>query len=172
MRASPIRSAICCEAARALGLSFGIIKLMGGGARSATWRQIIADVTGLVVERPGNGDASFGAALVAGIGVGFYADPQRGGRSNASAYWTAASPIPGATRSMSEFFAIYKRGAGCVGAAQSSLHAILEKAPKPPWPSAFGYYHASNACNKSCAMLFELCRRSPDLRVRERIAIR
>ena len=62
--------------ARELGLSFGIIKLMGGGARSETWRQIIADVTGLTVERPGNGDASFGAALVAGIGVGFYADPQ------------------------------------------------------------------------------------------------
>jgi len=57
-------------AARKLGFSFGVIKLMGGGARSATWRQIIADVTGLVVERPGNGDASFGAALVAGIGVG------------------------------------------------------------------------------------------------------
>ena len=61
------------DAARALGLSFGSIRLMGGGAKSACWRQIIADVTGLTVERTEIGDASFGAALVAGIGVGLFA---------------------------------------------------------------------------------------------------
>jgi xylulokinase len=63
-------------AARALGQSYGAIRLMGGGARSATWRQIIADVTGLVVEVMENGDASFGAALLAGIGTGVFATPQ------------------------------------------------------------------------------------------------
>ncbi len=62
-------------AARALGLVYGTIRLMGGGARSATWRQIIADVTGLSVEVMENGDASFGAALVAGIGVGVFDSP-------------------------------------------------------------------------------------------------
>jgi len=63
-------------AAQALGLVYGTIRLMGGGARSATWRQIIADVTGLPVEVMENGDASFGAALVAGIGVGVFASPE------------------------------------------------------------------------------------------------
>jgi xylulokinase len=63
------------RAAEALGLVYGTIRLMGGGARSATWRQIIADVTGLIVEVMENGDASFGAALVAGIGVGVFASP-------------------------------------------------------------------------------------------------
>ncbi len=63
------------SAARALGQSYGTIRLMGGGARSATWRQIIADVTGLTVEVMENGDASFGAALVAGIGTGVFASP-------------------------------------------------------------------------------------------------
>jgi xylulokinase len=63
------------EAARGLGLEFGVIRLMGGGARSATWRRIIADVTGLVVERTEAGDASFGTALVAGVGVGVFASP-------------------------------------------------------------------------------------------------
>ncbi len=62
-------------AARALGLEYGTIRLMGGGARSATWRRIIADVTGLKVEVMENGDASFGAALVAGIGVGVFGSP-------------------------------------------------------------------------------------------------
>ena len=64
------------QAARALGLSFGTIRLIGGGARSNLWRQIIADVTGLVVERTETGDASFGAALVAGIGTGVFTSPE------------------------------------------------------------------------------------------------
>ena len=56
------------------GAEFGDMRLLGGGARSATWRQIIADVTGLTVKVPANGDASFGAALVAGVGGGVFAD--------------------------------------------------------------------------------------------------
>lgn len=64
------------RAAQALGLVYGTIRLMGGGARSATWRQIIADVTGLTVEVMENSDASFGVALVAGIGVGVFQSPR------------------------------------------------------------------------------------------------
>ncbi len=63
-------------AAQNLGLAFGTIRLMGGGARSDTWRQIIADVTGLTVERTEAGDASFGAALVAGVGTSVFASPE------------------------------------------------------------------------------------------------
>ena len=106
------------EAARALGLSFGTIKLMGGGARSATWRQIIADVTGLVVERPGNGDASFGAALVAGIGVGFYADP-RAAVVQCVSVLDRCEPDPARHALYEEFFAIYKQAQAALGAPQS-----------------------------------------------------
>lgn len=58
------------------GATFGDMRLLGGGARSATWRQIIADVTGLTVKVPANGDASFGAALVAAVGAGIFATPE------------------------------------------------------------------------------------------------
>jgi xylulokinase len=61
------------QTAQTLGLVYGTIRLMGGGARSTTWRQIIADVTGLPVEVMENGDASFGAALLGGIGVRIFA---------------------------------------------------------------------------------------------------
>ncbi|KAA0969462.1 xylulokinase [Aureimonas fodinaquatilis] len=55
-------------------MGFDTARLVGGGTRSALWRQIIADVTGLTIEIPAEGDASYGAALIAGIGVGVFAD--------------------------------------------------------------------------------------------------
>jgi xylulokinase len=59
-------------AAETAGLRYGTLRIIGGGARSATWRQIVADVLGKTVLVPANGDASFGAAALAGIGVGLY----------------------------------------------------------------------------------------------------
>lgn len=69
------------HAAKALsGADFGDMRLLGGGARSATWRQIIADVTGLTLKVPANADASFGAALLAAAGAGLFADPEEAAR--------------------------------------------------------------------------------------------
>ena len=51
------------------------IRLSGGGAKSAFWSQIIADCTGCrVVVPPGSEFGARGAALLAGVGVGWYAD--------------------------------------------------------------------------------------------------
>jgi xylulokinase len=58
-----------------LGMRYDSVRLIGGGARSATWRQIMADVLGRQILLPANGDASFGAAAIAGIGIGVFADP-------------------------------------------------------------------------------------------------
>jgi xylulokinase len=69
-----IAYALCdlLTAAKDQGLAFDEFRIIGGGARSATWRQIVADVLGVEIRRPENGDASFGAALVAGVGVGTF----------------------------------------------------------------------------------------------------
>lgn len=64
----------CREALAAQGLEFSTARLIGGGTQSSLWCQIVADVLGVDVELPGNGDASFGAALLAGVGVGAFAD--------------------------------------------------------------------------------------------------
>jgi len=64
------------EQFRALQLAPASARLIGGGARSATWRQVIADVLELPIQLPAVTDASFGAALVAGVGVGVFADAQ------------------------------------------------------------------------------------------------
>lgn len=64
----------CQRALGAKGLHFSTARLTGGGARSALWRQIVADVLDVEVELPAVADASFGAALIAGVGIGAYAD--------------------------------------------------------------------------------------------------
>ena len=54
------------EALRAAGPAFTSIRLTGGGSRSATWRQMAADVFELPVEVPAQAEgAAFGAALQA-----------------------------------------------------------------------------------------------------------
>ena len=50
------------------------IFLIGGGARSAIWSEIVANVFNCAVAVPSPGDASFGAALLAGVGIGVFAD--------------------------------------------------------------------------------------------------
>lgn len=50
------------------------IRLIGGGAKSDLWTQIISAVFARPVVRPAGSDASFGAALLAGVGIGLFAD--------------------------------------------------------------------------------------------------
>jgi len=63
------------ELMRALGLRIDQVRASGGGARSALWRQILADVfdTQIATLNVTQG-AAYGAALLAGVGVGVYPD--------------------------------------------------------------------------------------------------
>jgi len=56
------------------GLSPSGVTIIGGGSHSALWRQIVADVLDMPVAVPRVSDASFGAALMAGVGAGVFAD--------------------------------------------------------------------------------------------------
>ncbi len=56
-----------------LGMAVGPVRLTGGGARSALWRQILADVLQRPIIRAG-GDSTLGVAIVAAVGLGFYPD--------------------------------------------------------------------------------------------------
>jgi xylulokinase len=113
------------EAARGLGLSFGTIRLMGGGARSETWRQIIADITGLTVERTESADASFGAALIAGVGTGAFASPQDAVAKCVRLLDTTA-PDPKVHQFYSELFDIYKDAQAALAGLNHRLHALVK----------------------------------------------
>ncbi len=63
------------EVAAEAGVQLSEIRSVGGGARSALWNQIKADVLGLPILLPeASVGAPFGDALLAGMGVGLYPD--------------------------------------------------------------------------------------------------
>ncbi|MGC9468758.1 MAG: xylulokinase [Anaerolineae bacterium] len=64
------------DAFRAQGADVPAIRLIGGGARSQLWTQIMADVYGVPVQRLAilEEATSMGAALAGGVGVGLYPD--------------------------------------------------------------------------------------------------
>jgi len=56
------------------GLEVTEFILIGGGAKSEIWSQIICDMFGKKVSKPLVTDASYGSALLAGVGTGVFAD--------------------------------------------------------------------------------------------------
>jgi len=58
------------------GAEIQAMRLIGGGARDALWRQILADVYGLPILRPAllAEATSLGAAIAGGVGVGLFPD--------------------------------------------------------------------------------------------------
>jgi xylulokinase len=67
---------IILDAFQDQGAGITAMRLIGGGARSPVWRQILADVYGLPVLLPRllSEATSLGAAVAGGIGVGLYPD--------------------------------------------------------------------------------------------------
>lgn len=104
-----IAYALCdlLSAAKDQGLTFDEFRIIGGGARSATWRQIVADVLGVEIRRPENGDASFGAALVAGVGVGSFKSYQEA-TERCVRLLDSASPDPASHAIYRTMFEIYR----------------------------------------------------------------
>lgn len=70
------------DALRGQGAVVRAMRLIGGGAKSALWRQIMADALGLPILLPAlTAEAtSLGAAIAGGIGVGLYSDYGIAGR--------------------------------------------------------------------------------------------
>lgn len=62
----------CMETLRGLGVKPGRVRVIGGGAKGQLWRQIVADVLGLELEKAKVDDSSFGAAMLAAVGIGWF----------------------------------------------------------------------------------------------------
>lgn len=62
----------CLEVIKQCGLELKDVRLIGGGAKSPLWSQILSDVLGIRMSKPATADSSFAGAMLAGIGVGIF----------------------------------------------------------------------------------------------------
>ena len=116
----------CMAGFREEGLSIESARIIGGGAKSAVWRRIVADVLGVEIVLPACTDASFGAALLAGVGTGVYRDA-----ADAVARTVTVSdrhqPDPAHRALYDDLFGIYKEGQARLAGLNHDLHAILAR---------------------------------------------
>jgi len=108
------------------GLSIASARIIGGGAKSAVWRQTVADVLGVEILLPACTDASFGAALLAGVGTGVYRDAAD---AVARTVHVAArhAPDPANRALYDDLFGVYKEAQARLSGLNHELHAILAR---------------------------------------------
>lgn len=109
---------------RATGVEVGAVRLGGGGARSALWRQVQADVYGVPVTTTNTEEGpAFGAALMAGVGAGVWASVPEA---------CAATIVQGAAIEPSASASKYRRAREVFEelypALRSAMHALSDQA--------------------------------------------
>lgn len=62
----------CLHTLQELGVKMSRVRIIGGGAKGTLWRQIVSDVLGLTLEKAKVDDSSFGSAMLAAVGIGWY----------------------------------------------------------------------------------------------------
>lgn len=62
----------CMDVLKDLGVKMTRVRIIGGGAKGALWRQIVADVLGMTLEKVKVDDSSFGTAMLAAVGIGWF----------------------------------------------------------------------------------------------------
>jgi xylulokinase len=97
----------CAQAAVEAGHAVDELRIIGGGARSALWRQIVADALGRALLVPVLSDASAGAALLAGVGVGVFSDPASAAHQLAGVS-AAITPDAGRAAGYAELLGLYQ----------------------------------------------------------------
>ena len=96
------------EVFKEMGVPLAQMRAIGGGARSSLWRQIQADILGLEHVRVNVTEcAAFGAALLAGIGAGCFADFAEACRASVHLE-TVSSPRPSYAAIYAENYRLYR----------------------------------------------------------------
>lgn len=107
------------------------IRLIGGGAQSDLWTQIVSDVFARPIVRPAGCDASFGAALLAGVGAGLFADTVDAAQRSIRVR-DVVQPNPRAVETYAKLFPLYRRIHDELAGAYAELAQVNEELRKPP----------------------------------------
>lgn len=99
----------CMQLVEELGISMSSVIASGGGSRSTLWRQMQADVFGKGVAVVASAEgAAFGAALLAGVGVGMYSTVQDACRSTVR-LTDVSSPHDAARKAYDHMYGIFSQ---------------------------------------------------------------
>jgi xylulokinase len=94
----------------AMGLGGDELRVVGGGARSPLWLQIKADVTGRIVRVvQGDNATSVGAAMLAGVAAGWFADLHVAAAAMVRLADEAVVPTPSTARLYEDAYRAYRR---------------------------------------------------------------
>lgn len=85
-----------------------IANAIGGGTKGELWRQMTADVLGITLKTTENSDSSLGSAMLAGIAVGIFSDPENAVEKCVKQKGITV-PIPENTAKYRKAFAEYKK---------------------------------------------------------------
>jgi xylulokinase len=92
-----------------LGLAGDRVRILGGGARDALWPSIKADVTGRVMERLVEPEATaLGGAVLAATGAGWYPDVASAAAASARVQPTVAEPTAALRELYDQAYARYR----------------------------------------------------------------
>ena len=98
------------EGLDALGLASDRIRVLGGGARDALWTSIKSDVTGRVVERLTEPEATaYGGALLAATGIGWFPDTAAAARATVAVMPQVDEPDVGRHALYTDAYHRYRR---------------------------------------------------------------
>ncbi|MHB0876401.1 MAG: xylulokinase [Anaerolineae bacterium] len=90
-----------------MGIPLGQVRASGGGARSALWRQMQADVFGLEIVTPHVTEGpAYGVALLAAVGAGVYDSVEEACRS-AIVITQRVRPVPASQAVYERYYALY-----------------------------------------------------------------
>lgn len=119
----------CFRTIEEMGLAVDEIRLIGGGAKSDLWAQILADVFARPIVRPEGADASFGSALLAGVGIGLFSSPAEAVRQ-CTQVRDALQPNPASVALYAELFPLYCRIHDVLAPVYHELAGRLDRASK------------------------------------------
>lgn len=112
----------------ALGAGVDEMVMAGGGARSTVWQQIMADVLGVPLKRSIQEEqTAVGAALLAGVGAGFYPDALAAA-ALVQQYDAPVDPDPTAHAFYNELYAQYQAAYPALRATMYGLHGLAQRA--------------------------------------------
>jgi xylulokinase len=108
---------------RAQEMDIRTARIIGGGSKSATWRQIVADVLNIEILLPETTDASFGAALLAGVGIGVFSDELSAAAVCAKVI-DRSTPNPDNVAFYDSLFGVYKEAQASLASVNHALSRI------------------------------------------------